>query len=130
MSYSPGTATPPPRRSLAPCTDSLLLFSTFFERVVFGKLPDAWSIVGSIIIVGGALYVVVQKKDDSATKRPVRKSAIVSPGYFFPDSETDAIKLEEGRALSESEGEVEDEDDDDSAGVVRPMPSAGGSGER
>lgn len=100
-------------------TDSLLLFSTIFERLVFGKLPDAWSLVGSVIIIGGALYVVVQKRGDEVAKGPVRKAAIVS----VPREDIDEGKLEEGRREEEDGEEEEDE-------RAWSMPSLSGTGER
>ncbi|KAI5481731.1 hypothetical protein MNV49_000008 [Pseudohyphozyma bogoriensis] len=39
-----------------------LLFALVFERLVFEKLPDWWSLTGAMIIVGGAGWVVVSKK--------------------------------------------------------------------
>lgn len=32
------------------------------ERIFFGTLPDAWSLLGACIIVGGALRVALAKK--------------------------------------------------------------------
>lgn len=32
------------------------------ERLVFGKLPDIWSLIGAAIIVGGAVRVALEHK--------------------------------------------------------------------
>lgn len=64
--------------------DSSLLYSLVFERIIFGRFPDPWSLCGSLIIMGGAIAVVVEKKS------PIRKTASVEQ------------KAEEGRAPSES----------------------------
>ena len=31
------------------------------ERIVFNKFPDAWSLLGSSIIIGGAVFVALDK---------------------------------------------------------------------
>lgn len=37
------------------------------ERLVFGVLPDAWSILGAFIIVGGALRVALEKQKPASS---------------------------------------------------------------
>ncbi|GAA6036017.1 hypothetical protein JCM8097_005217 [Rhodosporidiobolus ruineniae] len=41
---------------------SNLIFAMILERVVFHKLPDAWSLLGACIIIGGAIRVALEKK--------------------------------------------------------------------
>lgn len=36
------------------------------ERLVFGKLPDIWSLIGAAIIVGGAVRVALEHKAHTA----------------------------------------------------------------
>ncbi|BGP28484.1 hypothetical protein JCM10296v2_000219 [Rhodotorula toruloides] len=48
------------RGALATYTN--LLFTMVMERLVFGKLPDIWSLVGAAIIVGGAVRVALEHK--------------------------------------------------------------------
>lgn len=38
------------------------------EKICFGRLPDAWSVLGSLIIVGGAVYVALDKGKTSRQK--------------------------------------------------------------
>ncbi|KAI0740153.1 hypothetical protein C8Q76DRAFT_706953 [Earliella scabrosa] len=44
-----------------------IVFATFFERVFFHSTPAPLSIVGTIIIIGSALYVALTKKQQSQT---------------------------------------------------------------
>lgn len=69
--------------------DSNLLFAMILERLVFGKLPDAWSLLGSAIIVGGAVYVVMEKEKAKVADR--------APGV----TDNPEGKAEEGRKLND-----------------------------
>lgn len=68
------------------------------ERIVFGRLPDAWSLLGSAIIVGGAIYVVMEKE-----KAKGDATALGSSGN--PEG-----KAEEGRKVDDSDVELDDLD--------------------
>lgn len=41
---------------------SNLLFAIILEKLVFRKNPDNWSLVGSGIIIGGAIWVALEKQ--------------------------------------------------------------------
>ncbi|GAA5888821.1 hypothetical protein JCM6882_002865 [Rhodosporidiobolus microsporus] len=51
---------------------SNLIFAMALERIVFHKLPDAFSLLGASIIIGGAIRVALEKKPVAA--------AAVTPG--------------------------------------------------
>lgn len=55
-------------------TYSNLIFTMLLERIIFKRLPDAWSILGAIIIVGGAIRVAMERKS-------VVEAAVVPTGY-------------------------------------------------
>jgi drug/metabolite transporter (DMT)-like permease len=38
-----------------------MLFALLFDRWIFGTVPGAWSLIGSAMILGSAIYVAVQK---------------------------------------------------------------------
>jgi drug/metabolite transporter (DMT)-like permease len=46
-----------PASILAPFTFTQLLWATGFGYVLFGDLPDLWTLVGALVIVGSGLYV-------------------------------------------------------------------------
>lgn len=45
--------------------DTNLLFAMVFERLIFGRYPDLWSLLGASIIVGGAVRVALEKTKSS-----------------------------------------------------------------
>lgn len=47
---------------LAPIHYSMILYSTFYGYVVFGDLPDGWTLVGCVIIVGSGLYTLNRER--------------------------------------------------------------------
>lgn len=47
---------------VAPMHYSLILWSTFYGYVVFADLPDQWTILGCIIIVGSGLYTLHRER--------------------------------------------------------------------
>jgi drug/metabolite transporter (DMT)-like permease len=42
---------------LAPFTFTQLLWATGFGYILFGDLPDLWTLAGALVIVGSGLYV-------------------------------------------------------------------------
>lgn len=42
---------------LAPFAYTGLIFATFWGAVVYGEIPDIWTVVGAIVVVGAGLYV-------------------------------------------------------------------------
>ncbi|GAA5899462.1 uncharacterized protein JCM6883_005228 [Sporobolomyces salmoneus] len=65
-----------------------LIFAMILERLWFKTLPDAWSILGAVIIVGGALRVALAKQ---APQSPVEESAEAKAerGVIGSDAESD-----------------------------------------
>lgn len=47
---------------LAPMHYSMILWGTFYGFVVFGDLPDGWTVIGCIIIVGSGLYTLHRER--------------------------------------------------------------------
>ena len=39
-----------------------MIFALAFDKLVFGSTPDIWSIVGSSLVLGSALYIAVYKE--------------------------------------------------------------------
>lgn len=39
-----------------------MIFALAFDKVVFDTTPDGWSIVGSSLVLGSALYIAVHKE--------------------------------------------------------------------
>ncbi len=44
-----------------------VIFALAFDKLVFNTTPDGWSIVGSSLVLGSALYIAVHK-ESSKTK--------------------------------------------------------------
>lgn len=42
--------------TLQPFNYALLVFATIIGLVVFGEIPDTWTIVGAMLVIGGGLY--------------------------------------------------------------------------
>jgi drug/metabolite transporter (DMT)-like permease len=55
-----------PAPAIAPFSYSVLLWSVLFGYVLFGDLPDGWTLVGAAIIVMGGLYIVRMGRAKSA----------------------------------------------------------------
>lgn len=47
--------------TLQPFNYALLVFATFIGLVVFGELPDTWTVVGACMVIAGGLYAVKAK---------------------------------------------------------------------
>ena len=48
-----------PASVLQPFSYSLLVFATLFGLLLFAEVPDFWTLVGSTIVIGSGLYVIV-----------------------------------------------------------------------
>ncbi len=46
----------------APFTYSSLIWATLFGALVFGELPDLWTVVGALVIVGSGLYILYRER--------------------------------------------------------------------
>jgi drug/metabolite transporter (DMT)-like permease len=51
-----------PAAVVAPFSYVSLLWATIFGFALFGDLPDAWTIVGALIIAGGGLYILHRER--------------------------------------------------------------------
>jgi drug/metabolite transporter (DMT)-like permease len=59
-----------PAAAVAPISYVGLIWSTFYGVVLFGDLPDQWTVAGALIIVGSGLYIFYreqQRKRDQST---------------------------------------------------------------
>lgn len=61
----------------SPFTYSALIWATLFGYVVFGDLPDLWTVVGAGVIVGAGLYILYRER--------VKKSAVASENVALAD---------------------------------------------
>ena len=39
-----------------------MIFALAFDKLVFGSTPDSWSILGSSLVLGSALYIAAHKE--------------------------------------------------------------------
>ena len=67
-----------PVSALAPYPYSQLIWATAFGYFVFGDVPDAWTIVGALIIVASGLYIVQRE-------RQLRKASFSDPNAEAQD---------------------------------------------
>ena len=72
-----------------------MLFALTFDKLVWNTTPGVWSIIGSALILGSAVYVAVQTNN--------RKSKPLS-GEGRGDEEEGLVAGEEGREEVEMEG--------------------------
>ena len=52
-----------------------MLFALGFDRFIFGQTPGVWSIIGSTLILGSAIYMAMQKDKGSARTDETRTGA-------------------------------------------------------
>lgn len=60
-----------------------MIFALAFDKLVFDTTPDGWSIVGSSLVLGSALYIAVHKespKADAAHEPADEEIALISGG--------------------------------------------------
>jgi len=82
-----------PASLLAPYTYSQLIWATLIGFAVFGDLPDGWTLLGGIIIVGSGLYVFARER---AQARAAQASISTSISGFTSEEMT--TNVEAGRA--------------------------------
>lgn len=51
-----------PAATVSPFNYSGLVWATLFGFLLFGDLPDGWTVVGALIIVGSSLYVLARRR--------------------------------------------------------------------
>ena len=93
---------------------SQMLFALFFDKLVFGTTPNAWSVVGSGLILGAAVWVAVQKEATKARDTVADEEALVLR-ELVPAEELGLVAGEEGEsdidtAVVEADG-LDTEDD-------------------
>lgn len=81
-----------------------MLFALLFDRWVFGTVPGVWSLIGSTMILGGAVYVAVQKTSDQSVATNVIEGR---EGGGVPDEERGML-----RDMDDSTGPAADEGDE------------------
>jgi hypothetical protein len=52
-----------------------MLFALGFDRFIFGQTPGVWSIIGSTLILGSAIYMAMQKDKGSTQTNENRAGA-------------------------------------------------------
>ena len=62
-----------PAVAIQPLTYLLLVWAVFYSYVLFNSLPDAWTVLGALIVVGSGLYVTWREwvRNRSAQTRPM-----------------------------------------------------------
>lgn len=61
--------------AMAPFDYSRLIFATLWGYLVFGDLPDAWTWVGSGILIGATWYALHLQRQETAAAREERRSS-------------------------------------------------------
>ena len=51
-----------PASLLQPFNYTLLMWATLFGWLVFGDLPDGWTVLGAAIVTGSGLYVIARER--------------------------------------------------------------------
>ena len=79
-----------PASLLQPLNYSLLVWATLIGFLVFGELPDAWTVTGAAVIVGSGLYAMfrerVRKGEDAVPTSMVASSGLADD-MVHPDGE-------------------------------------------
>jgi len=81
-----------------------MLFALLFDRWIFGTVPEGWSLVGSGLILGSAVYVAMQK---GVEEGEVERHAQV--GVIVPDEERGMLQDVDG---------IDDREEENARGVL------------
>ncbi|GAA5826790.1 hypothetical protein JCM5353_003237 [Sporobolomyces roseus] len=78
-----------------------LLWAMILERIFFNKFPDAWSLLGAVIIVGGALKVALAKQaktpaEETESRRKAAEEASKAERGALGGGDSDEESDEEG----------------------------------
>ena len=78
-----------------------MLFALAFDKIVWGTSPGVWSLVGSSLILGSALYVAVQsnssgKKVGVGEGRADEELGLVAGGRDEAEEDDIVDRVEEG----------------------------------
>lgn len=66
--------------TVAPFRYAALLWAVILGYLVFDDLPDLWTVVGSIIVVGSGLYAIFREHQRNKSIKVISKSASQIPG--------------------------------------------------
>lgn len=69
--------------------DTHLIFAMILERIWYKTLPDAWSILGAVIIVGGALRVALAKQAPKTASEQAAEAKAERGGLTGSDASDD-----------------------------------------
>lgn len=58
-----------PASVVAPFSYSSLIWATLFGFVIFGELPDMWTLAGAVLIIGSGLYIFHRERQVAARTR-------------------------------------------------------------
>lgn len=47
--------------TLQPFNYTLLVFATLIGLLIFGELPDTWTVVGACLVIAGGMYAIKAK---------------------------------------------------------------------
>lgn len=82
-----------PASLLAPFSYTQLVWATLFGLVLFGDLPDRWTIIGAAVIVGSGLYVLYRER-----RQALAAQASISMRYSGAAKAEMTTSVEAGRA--------------------------------
>ncbi|KAJ3732944.1 hypothetical protein DFJ43DRAFT_996273 [Lentinula guzmanii] len=89
---------------------TLIVFTSLLDRIFFHSVPSLLSVLGTLIIVGSALWVVVTKNDQNQSAQPNKE---VDSGLSEGESGEEEIllkNLEEARGEGASNSDPEDDE--------------------
>ncbi|KAJ3747844.1 integral membrane protein DUF6 [Lentinula detonsa] len=89
---------------------TLIVFTSLLDRIFFHSVPSLLSVLGTLIIVGSALWVVVTKNDQNQSAQPNKE---VDSGLSEGESGEEEILLknvEEARGEGASNSDPEDDE--------------------
>jgi drug/metabolite transporter (DMT)-like permease len=66
--------------TVAPFRYAALLWAVILGYLVFDDLPDLWTVIGSIIVVGSGLYAIFREHQRNKSIKVISKSASQIPG--------------------------------------------------
>lgn len=66
--------------TVAPFRYAALLWAILLGYLIFDDLPDFWTIIGSIIVVGSGLYAIFREHQRNRSVQAISKSATQIPG--------------------------------------------------
>ena len=86
-----------------------MLFALALDKLVFGQSPGWWSLGGSGLILGSAVFVAVRKKDGEGDEGGRRRGVLVDEEGAGGDEEEEMgmLRAQEGEADYQSEPESE-----------------------